>query len=223
MGRHGGGRRDLAGSTSSVNDYSLEPFCSVAGSSTNLTSSTLPRVPERTSQPTNEVLYMEATAPVSRTAHPSRPSDLPVIVGDLPKHFPGSLPLGDSIEPEEYMEMAKCNISLHTASDVATPMAPAIHRQQQKTPGAAHGEHSRGRMRISRSMDRLTTGLQLGAADGGLCPAIACHSRGTDENGYTHMSCKVNVCTPQINSLLRISVTELSLSRDHQGSSRKKK
>ena len=190
-----------------------QPCCSEAVSTTNLPSSALPNVDEPTYQPTNEVLSRGATAPVACTACPLRPTDLSVVAVDHPNHSPGSLPSG--MEPEEYtdykeymdqmdyidnleymqkcVEMRRCHNGLRSASDVATPMTPAIHCQQQQTHGAARCADSHGSMQLSHSTDQLASGLQPGAPDGDLCSAAAFHPRDTDENGYMHMSCQVRV------------------------------
>ena len=186
---------------SSVNDNYLEPCCSETVSTTNLTSSTLPRVSEPTYQSTNEVLSMGATAPVACTVYPLRPTEMSVVVVDNPNHFPGSLPSG--MEPEEYMdqmeyvdkclEMGRCNKGLRSALDVPTIMIPAINCQQQQTRGDARCADSRESMRLSLSTDRLATNSQVRDADGCVYPAIVFHPRDMDENGYMHMSCEVRI------------------------------
>ena len=179
-------------STSSVNNHSLEPCCSVAVSTTDLTSPTLPRGSEPTYQSTNGVLSMGATDPAAPIACPSQPTDLPVVVVDRPKHSPGSLP--PYMEEEEYMnyvlylekfmEMARYDISLPAISNIATLLTPAVHRQQQQTAGVARCPESRGSIRLSLPTDRHATGLQSRDADGCVNPAM-------DENGDMDMSYEV--------------------------------
>ena len=170
----------------------------MAASTINVTSFTLPRVLEPTYQSTNEVLRVESTDPVARSASTSRPTDLPAAAVDSPKHRPGSLRSG--MEPEDYMEYidcmerAMCNNTLYTASEVAMPMTTANHREQQQTAGAARCADSHGGMDRSLSADRLSAGRQLRTPDDGARPAIASDEWGTDENGYMHLSHKVGKC-----------------------------
>ena len=180
-------------STSGASDYSLQGCCSETVATTNLTSSTLLRASEPTHEPTNKAWCMKPTDPVIRTVRPFRPMDLPVVVVDSPKHSPGYLAPG--MEPEEnmdnYMKMTRCCNNKQSASNVATLMTPAIHRQQQQMSGAARRADGCKSMPLSLSTDRLATGLQLRAADHGVCPATAFHPEGMDENGYMRMSCEV--------------------------------
>ena len=155
-------------STSRVKDYSLQPCCSEAVSTTNLTSPTLLRGSEPTHQSINEMLSVGAKGPVARTECPSRPTDLSVVAVDRPKYVPYSLPSG--MVPEEYMDdmeymskymkMARYDISLPATSDNVTLMTPAVSRQQQQTAGAARCADSRDSIQLSLSTDRLTTDPQ---------------------------------------------------------------